>query len=119
VVVVVEHDDKLTADYLENLVQEHVNGARWIAGDLVSRLPQVGKRDVAEAWHGLPDSVREIFEEDKRVGVRVVELIPDELACVCLDEARDECSFTGASGGGDERDRVREVGLEAFDQARA
>jgi hypothetical protein len=63
--------------------------------------------------------VREVAEEDERVGVRVVELIPDELPGLLADEIRDQRGFTRAGGGGDERDRVREVGLEALRQTRA
>src|SRR2546423_10317288 len=66
-----------------------------------------------------PYAVRDVAEEDERVGVRLVELIPDEGALARADEVGDECGLARTCGRCDERDGVREVLLHALRQTRS
>ena len=63
--------------------------------------------------------MRQVAEEDEGVRVRVVQLIPDELARVRADEVRDERGLAGAGVGRDERDWVGQIREQALGQSRA
>jgi hypothetical protein len=63
--------------------------------------------------------VRQVAQEDEGVGVRVVQLIPDELARVRADEVRDERRLAGAGVGRDERDGVGQIREQSLGQPRA
>ena len=63
--------------------------------------------------------MRQIAEEDERVGVRVVELIPDKASVARAYEVGDERGLARPGGRGDERDGVPEVLLETLGESRA
>src|ERR1044072_7167513 len=117
--IVVEDEDELLLDAVEDFVEEHVHGALWRLREFFGRRLHVGHRGVAEAGDYLLDAVRDVAEEDERVRVGLVELIPDERGAARAYEVRDEGGLAGAGGRRDERDGVREVLLQALGQARA
>jgi hypothetical protein len=90
VVVVVQDEDDARIHGVQNLVQEHVGRPLGLRGELGGRLLEVGERGLAEAGDDLPEPVRDVAEEDGRVCVRAIELIPDELARLRADEVGDE-----------------------------
>ncbi len=119
VVVVVEDEDELLLDAVEHFVEEHVDGALRLLGQLLGGLVHVRDGRVAEAGDDLLDAVRDVAEEDERVGVGLVKLVPDEGARARAHEVGDERGLSRPRGRGDERDGVREVLLQPLDEARA
>ena len=118
-VVVVEDEYELLLGAVKHFVQEHVDGAFGSLREFFRRLLHVGDRGVAEAVDDLSYAVRDVAEEDERVCVRPVELIPDEGALARAYEVGDESCFAGACGSRDERDGVREVLLHALCESRS
>ena len=84
---------------VQDFVEENVNGAFGLLGEFGGGLLQVRKRGRAEFGDDAADAVREIAEEDERVGVGAVELIPDEGATsvVLPEPALAATSVTGCA----------------------
>jgi hypothetical protein len=101
VVVVVEDEDHARVNRVEYLVQENVGRALGLRREFGGRLLEVRERGLAEARDDLPQPVRDVAEEDGRVCVRAIQLIPDELARFRPHEVGDEGGLARSGGRGD------------------
>src|ERR1041384_8531444 len=93
-VIIIEHDQQLLLNELENLVQQNVCGTFRLLRELL-RLLQVREGLLAKVRHALLNSKREIAEEDGRVSVRVIELIPNVRVLLLTNKVRDQRSLSG------------------------
>ena len=93
--IIIEHDQQLLFDALENLVQQHIRGSFRLLRELL-RLLQVREGLLAKLRHPLLNSKREIAEEDRRVSVCVIELIPNVWMLLLTNKVRDQRRLAGA-----------------------
>src|SRR5437588_2853654 len=102
--IVIEDYDHLLLDPFENLIQEHICGALWLLRQLL-RLLQVSKNRFAKIRDSLLNAVREIAEEHGRIGVRVIELIPDVRSLLLSQKVRHQRCLSRSGIGSDQRYR--------------
>ena len=103
VVIVVQDQNQLLFDSLQNLVQENVDGAFRMLGEFTGSFLQVRKESLAKPRHLLPNPKCEVTKENRWIGIRMVELIPDKLSLVDSQKVRDQGSLAGTGIGGDQR----------------
>src|ERR1041384_7566516 len=117
-VIIIEHDQQLLLNELENLVQQNVCGTFRLLRELL-RLLQVREGLLAKVRHALLNSKREIAEENGRVSVGVIELIPNVGMLLLTNKIRDQRSLSGSGIRSHQRDRQRQVCLQSFNQMRS
>ena len=101
--IIVQNQDQLLFDSLQNFIQENINRAFRMLREFAGRLPADRRTCFAKAGHLLLDAEGEITKKHGRIGVGVVELIPDKLPFVSSEKVRNQRGFSGAGIGGDQR----------------
>src|SRR5258708_15827842 len=76
VMIVVQNQNHLLLDAFQNLIQEYVGCSFRLLREFL-RLLQERKHRLTKAGDSLLNSVSQITEENSRVGIRVIQLIPD------------------------------------------
>src|SRR5262245_49898528 len=92
--IIVEHEDQLVLDMFEHLIDQYIYRTFRILVYLGCFLLQVGECRLPEAGNDLLDSMCDVTEEGYRVGVSVIELIPDNLFCPLTYEIGDQRGFS-------------------------
>src|SRR5258705_5127852 len=100
VMIVVEDDNELLFNSFEDFVQQHVNRTLRILGQLRRSFLEVRKHGLAKAGYNLLNSKRQITEEYKWIGIRMVQLIPNVVPLVGAQEVSDKRRLSGAGVGG-------------------
>jgi hypothetical protein len=109
VMVIVQHKDKRLVDRLEDFVDQKIRSAFWKTEHILIRLAQIWKDRLAEFGIEVSDPVCDVTEEDYRVCVGVIELVPDRWPRLVADKIGDERGFAATGISGDERDERSEI----------
>jgi hypothetical protein len=100
--VIVQDEDELLLDAIQHLVEKHIDGAFGMLREFAGCFLEIGKESFAKAGHLLANTEGEVTKEYRKIGIRVVQLIPDKLSFVRSQKIRDQGSFSRAGVGGDE-----------------
>jgi hypothetical protein len=82
-VVIVQHENELLFNSIQNFVQENVYGAFGVLREFAGGFLQIGKKGFAKAWDKLLNAETQVTKKDRRIGIGVVQLVPDKLTFVC------------------------------------
>src|ERR1044072_3144497 len=114
-VIIVQDDDQLLFDAFEDFIQEYVGRALCLLPQIL-RLLQKSEHGFAKAGNLLLNAVSEIAKKHRRVGISVIQLIPDERTLLFAQEVRDQGRLSRTGVGGDQGYWQGEVSAQSFNQ---
>src|SRR5687767_11541901 len=117
VVVVIEHEDERLLNRLKYLVYHEVDRSFRKSEHLLVGLAQIRKDRLAEFGTEILDTTGDITQKHDRVGVSVIQLIPDGLPVLITDEIGDQRGLPTPCVGSHQRDRRAEIRLQFFRKA--
>src|SRR5713226_6331748 len=116
VMIIIQHDDQLLLNMLKNFIQQNIDGALGLLPEFRGLL-QVSEERVPKAGDSLLDSVCQVTQKSGRVGVCVIQLIPDERPLLLAKKVGNQRRLSRSRVSGDERHGQFQVRVQAFDQA--
>jgi hypothetical protein len=118
VVIVIEDDDERLLNAFKYLVDKKVCGPLGRSKQLLISVSEVLEYRYAEIGDYVLDPVGNVTEKRARLGVCVVELIPDRWARLSADKFGDKSRFATAGVGGNKRDRGMKISFECMYETR-
>ena len=100
--IVVQDQNELLFNSFQHLVQKNIDGAFGMLRQFAGGFLKIRKHRFAKAGHLLPDPKSEVTKKHGRVGVGVVQLVPDKLSLVSAQKVGDQRGFSRTGVGGDQ-----------------
>src|ERR1700674_3028993 len=114
-VIVVEDDNQLLLDAFENLIQQHINSPLWLLSQFV-RLLQISEQRVAKTGYLLLDSVCQISQKHRRIGIGMIQLVPDVRLFLFAQKVGNQRGLSRTGVSCNERYRKGEVRMQTLNE---